>query len=355
VVHTAGVLDDGTIGALTPERLVSVLRPKAEAAWHLHQLTADRRLDAFVLFSSVAGVLDGAGQANYAAANVFLDALAAHRRAAGLPGTSLAWGLWATVGMASALGEADVERIRRSGVAPLPTADGLAAFDAAVTSDAPALVPVRLDLAAVRNRPSGVPEVLRGLVPAAAPAPAPAATGAAEPPLAERMATLDPAERETALLELARAEVAGVLGHGGAAAIDPEKGFGPLGFDSLAAVELRNRLTAATGLRLPATLIFDYPTSRALAGHLAGRLAPAEPVRPARSLDQELTAVRETLERAEADAAEYTRVAARLRELTTLWSERRPDGEPSADTDDLGSATADDIFGILDAELEPHP
>ncbi|NEC92810.1 beta-ketoacyl reductase, partial [Streptomyces sp. SID12501] len=135
VVHTAGVLDDGVIGSLTAERLSAVLRPKVDAAWNLHELTRDLGLSAFVMFSSAAGVFGGAGQGNYAAGNVFLDALAAHRNAQGLAGTSLAWGLWAeTGGMGAALGAEDVSRLGRGGVSALTAAEGLALFDAAPAS-----------------------------------------------------------------------------------------------------------------------------------------------------------------------------------------------------------------------------
>ncbi|MFF8729241.1 SDR family NAD(P)-dependent oxidoreductase [Streptomyces sp. NPDC015171] len=270
VVHTAGVLDDGLIGSLTPARLDTVLRPKADAAWHLHELTRDRELSHFVLFSSAAGTLDASGQGNYAAANAFLDALAAHRAGLGLPATALAWGLWSGGGMGAALGTADVQRIERSGIGALDPDEGLDLFDAAVAAGSPALVPVRLDTAALRRRGDDLPAVLRTLA---------GVTRRADRDdrartLGARLAELPAADHEHTVLEAVRTEVAAVLGHAGPAAVEPRRAFTELGFDSLAAVELRNRLNAVSGLRLPSTLIFDYATPAALAAHLLERLLP---------------------------------------------------------------------------------
>ncbi|MEV4744375.1 type I polyketide synthase, partial [Streptomyces sp. NPDC049555] len=275
VVHTAGVLDDGVIGSLTPERLSGVLRPKADAAWHLHRATEDLDLDAFVVFSSVAGVFGSAGQANYAAGNAFLDALAAHRRAAGLPAVSLAWGPWAQAnsGMTGTLSEAGIERIARSGMPALTTEQGLALFDAALGAGEPLAVPVRLDLAALRAY-GDVPPLLRGLVRSRtrrASAVAPAG-GAAASGLVARLAGQPEEQRREALLDIVRAQIALVLGHADGATVDPARAFQDLGFDSLTAIELRNRLGKATGLRLPATAVFDYPTAHALVGHLHDEL-----------------------------------------------------------------------------------
>nr|ANH11409.1 SceN [Streptomyces sp. SD85] len=281
VVHTAGVLDDGLIGSLTPARIDAVLAPKADAAWHLHELTQGQDLANFVLFSSAAGTLDATGQGNYAAANVFLDALAAHRRAAGLPAVSLAWGLWDQPGgMGGQLDEADRQRIARAGIGALDPADGLALLDAALLTGAATLVPVKLDLAALRRRADDVPAVLRGLVAAPPRREASGGSGAADAggaPLALRLETLPAADHDHAVLEAVRAEVAAVLGHDGAASVEPRRAFTELGFDSLAAVELRNRLNAVSGLRLPSTMIFDYATPAALAGHLLTRLVPDRP------------------------------------------------------------------------------
>ncbi|MER6468861.1 type I polyketide synthase [Streptomyces collinus] len=268
VVHTAGVLDDGVVASLSAERLDAVLRAKADAAWHLHELTLDQPLAAFVLFSSSAGVLGAPGQGNYAAANTFLDALAAHRRAAGLPAVSLAWGPWAARGMGERLGEAELRRLGRNGFPPMTTEQGLSLFDSALTANEALRVLVRLDLPALRatDAASGpLPPMLRGLVP-------PARRAAGHPPVdGSRHALLAgrPAEeRRQELLGLVRTEVARVLGHPSADSVAADQAFKDLGFDSLSAVELRNRLKAVTGLRLPATLVFDHPSATAVADHL---------------------------------------------------------------------------------------
>ncbi|WP_344138148.1 type I polyketide synthase, partial [Saccharopolyspora halophila] len=264
VVHTAGVLDDGVVESLTPERVDDVLRPKVDAAWHLHELIEDSA--AFVVFSSAAGTFGNAGQGNYAAGNAFLDALVRNRRARGLPGASLAWGAWAQAGMAS-------EQVSRPGMPALPVSEGLELFDAALSAAEPVLLPVRLDLPAIRAR-GEVPPLLRGLVRGRRPR---AGSGArAAESLATRLSGMTEAERREVLLDLVRGEVAGVLGHADGKAIDPSRAFQDLGFDSLTAVELRNRLGSTTGLRLPATLVFDYPNSAVLAEHLRDELLGAE-------------------------------------------------------------------------------
>ncbi|MEU5952063.1 type I polyketide synthase [Streptomyces sp. NPDC047525] len=277
VVHVAGVLDDGVIESLTPERIDTVFRPKVDAARHLHELTRDLDLSAFVLFSSAAGTFGNAGQANYSAANAFLDALAQHRRAQGLPATSLAWGLWADAsGMTDELAETDRGRLARAGVAGLSAEEGLRLFDAALALPSAVAVPMRLDLAPLRARPEAVPALLRALVRTARPEAAKADGG-----LAARISALPLEERLPAVLDLVRTCVAAVLGHASGAAVEAERAFDELGFDSLTAVELRNRLDAATGLRLPATLVFDYPTPLALAKHLRATLLGDDETRTA--------------------------------------------------------------------------
>ncbi|MEU1486920.1 type I polyketide synthase, partial [Streptomyces sp. NPDC005752] len=274
VVHLAGVLDDGLVTDQTPERLDAVLRPKADAAWNLHELTRDADLAAFVLFSSAAGTVDGAGQSGYAAANAFLDALAAHRASLGLPALSLAWGFWEQrTGMTAHLTDADVERMTRAGVRPLPTEEGLRLLDTALASDEPLLLPIGLDLRALR-RADGVPALLRGLLPA--PVRRAAAARAAGSSLADRLAALGAAERDAELMELIRTQVAAVLGHGSDMVLDPRRSFREAGFDSLTAVELRNRLGGAVGLRLPATLVFDHPDADALVRYLRTELLGAD-------------------------------------------------------------------------------
>jgi pimaricinolide synthase PimS1 len=296
VVHTAGVLDDAMIGSLTEARLDGVLAPKLDAAWALHELTADADLAAFVLFSSAAGLVDGVGQANYAAGNTFLDALAEHRRDLGLPATSLAWGLWSpdegeALGMGATLSKADLNRIARLGLVPLTVSESLAALDAALATGAPAVVPTRVDRAALRAR-EDIPALLRGLAPIGRRRAAATISGELTPErqFAERFAPLSEADRDRAVLDLVRTHVAAVLGHDSAGAISPSRPFGEIGFDSLAAVELRNVLDSVTGMRLPATLVFDHPTPRALAEHIVTRLAglaPAKPIAPVSVTDPE--------------------------------------------------------------------
>ncbi|MER6694788.1 SDR family NAD(P)-dependent oxidoreductase, partial [Streptomyces minutiscleroticus] len=276
VVHVAGIVDDGVIEALDDTRWDKVLRPKVDAAWHLHELTAGLDLAAFVLYSSASGVLGGAGQGNYAAGNAFLDGLAAHRRTLGLPAVSLAWGLWAeSAGMGGRLSDTDLARMARLGTRPLTAEQGLALFDAALTADRAALVPMRLDAAAVREE--DLPPLLRDLTPAGRTRPLRrAAAGGSENTagtLVRRLAALPATERTETLLALVRDTAAAVLGHASADGVDARKAFKELGIDSLTAVELRNRLGAATGLRLPATLVFNHPTPTALAAHLLTELA----------------------------------------------------------------------------------
>ncbi|MEV5504793.1 beta-ketoacyl synthase N-terminal-like domain-containing protein, partial [Nonomuraea fuscirosea] len=254
--------------------LHKVLASKAVAAWNLHELAGD--VDAFILYSSAAGVLGDAGQANYAAANVFLDALAAHRKARGLPAQSLAWGFWEQRSAMSAhLGDADVARMERSGARGLSSGEGLALLDAAMTIDEALLLPIHLDL----PRAADVPRLLDGLVrrPARRGAAAGAAPGGAAAALERQLAALPEPERDELLLKLVKAQVAVVLGHSGTDSVSAQRVFTEIGFDSLTAIELRNKLNAATGLRLPSTLVFDYPTPLALAGHLKERLLGAAP------------------------------------------------------------------------------
>ncbi|GLW72094.1 polyketide synthase [Kitasatospora phosalacinea] len=268
VVHTAGVLRDGTFAGQSAERFDAVLAAKADAAWHLHELTKCHEPAAFVLFSSAAGVLGAPGQANYAAANSFLDALAAQRAADGLPAQSLAWGQWA---LADSMGGTG-----RGAADALSAEEGLALFDEAAARDEAVLVPIRLDLAALRADPDAFPDRLRGLVPAAVRRPAAADRQAGAEPLRARLAGLPRAGQLAALTDLVRVHVAAVLGHAGAELVDADRVFKDLGFDSLTSVEVRNRLTAATGVRLRVTVVFDHPTARDLAEHLHGEIFGAD-------------------------------------------------------------------------------
>ncbi|MEO3765810.1 type I polyketide synthase [Streptomyces sp. B5E4] len=362
VVHAAGTVADGVLDSLTPEAVDRVLAPKAAAAWALHELTRalPRPPAAFVLFSSFAGTGGSAGQSNYAAANAFLDSLAHHRRAAGLPATSLAWGLWESAsGITGALDAADRARIGRTGVAPLATAEALALFDAALAFPegrrSPALAPVRLVPARLRALAAAgeLPALLRRLVQApAAPGAAPAAAEPADD-LVARLSALPEAEQEAALLELVRAQVADVLGHADRAQIDAERGFKDLGFDSLMAMELRNRLQRATGTRLRATLVFDFPAPAAVAAHLRERLDLGT-AGPAQALLGELDRLEESLTvlagSAAALGADRGRITVRLRGLLARWHDEPQDPgttEPES-RGDLDAATDDDLFDLVE-------
>ena len=272
VVHAAGALDDGVIDSLSGERLDGVLAAKLDAAWHLHELTEGLDLRGFVCFSSAAGTFGNPGQGSYAAANAFLDALAAYRRARGLAGSSLAWGAWEqSAGMTGDLDEAARSRMGRLGVLTLTPREGLELLDAAERVDRALLLPMRLDLGRMRSLAASsgvVPALLRDLVRA----PARRASRGGGGALARRLERLSEPERERAMLDLVRGEVAGVLGHASAESVPAGRAFTELGLDSLSAVELRNRLAESTGCTLPATLVFDYPTPAALAEYLLGEL-----------------------------------------------------------------------------------
>ncbi|GCD95691.1 polyketide synthase [Embleya hyalina] len=276
VVHAAAAVDDTVVDALTPERLAAVFRPKVDAAVHLDELTRDAPLAAFVLYSSAAGVLGTAGQANYAAANTFLDALAARRRAHGLPATSLAWGPWAQPSeLTRRVKSADRERMVDAGIQALSTAEGMAVVDAALRTDTALFVPLRIDLDAFARRLAGTapPPLYRGLIRAPLRRAVGAGAGTGDgADLAARLAAEPPAERTRILLDLVRTQAAAVLGHADGDAVGPGRPFRELGFDSLNAVDLRNRLAAGTGLRLPVGLIYDHPTPGAVARHLRTRL-----------------------------------------------------------------------------------
>ncbi|MFD6947793.1 type I polyketide synthase [Streptomyces roseolus] len=272
VVHLAGVLDDGLLADQTPERVDRVLRPKADAAWNLHDLTRDLDLSAFVLFSSLAGVIGGAGQSNYAAANAFLDSLAQHRAARGLPATSVAWGLWAQAsGMTGDLDEADLQRIARAGFRPVTSEQGPAILDTALGLGSPALVATPLDITALREKAAQAPLLLTTLAKAPGrPTARNSAVAAGDP--AEVLAGLPEERRLGYLTDLLRAEIGAVIGHADPSAIPLDLPFPGLGFDSLTSVELRNRISTVTGRRLPASLVFDHPTPAALAAHLCALL-----------------------------------------------------------------------------------
>ncbi|MEG3631677.1 type I polyketide synthase [Streptomyces poriticola] len=329
VVHSASVLDDGVIAALDPDRLDTALRPKADAAWHLHELTRHLDLSAFVLFSSVAGTFGGLGQGNYAAGNAFLDALARHRRAHGLPATSVAWGWWAERAAKSGHGTDAEAPVAVNGMTPLTEDHGLALFDAACRGDEPFVVAGALHLRSLRAAADELPAPLRGLVRAPARRAAAQAAGTSTPTVAGELAGRPPAQREAFLVDLVRDETALVLGHTGRDDVPAHHRFLDQGFDSLAALKLRNRLAAATGLRLPPTLVFDHPTPTELARHLLAELAPPADAKPPAFDDEdaatavlvleELGQLDEAITGLPADGPERTRIAGLLADLLARW------------------------------------
>ncbi len=372
VVHVAGVTDDAAVTSLTEDRLGAVLRPKVDAAWLLHELTRGLDLAEFVTFSSTSGTFGAAGQANYAAANVFLDALAVYRRAQGLPGLSLVWGPWAERStLTGDLTEADWARIGRDGVRALATGDALALFDTArvmtQTVQEPVLVALRLDRAQVnkRNAAGLLHPRMRSLVEGSEAVSATArrpdtrteVTGRAPASsYAERVRALPEAERRRALLDLVRTHTATALGEGTAEDIEPDRGFTDLGVDSLAGLDLQEKLLAATGVDLPSTLIFDHPTAAALADHLCARLGGtadgAVSAGPALAEVDRLEAFLASFV-ATADAGARETVAHRLLDLVSRWpGDAGAEDRVGTDDDgpraaDLASASDDELFEVL--------
>jgi acyl transferase domain-containing protein len=361
VVHTAAVLEDATVEALSARDVDAALGPKADAAWHLHELTRDLPLSMFVLFSSVAGLIGNAGQGNYAAANAFLDALAVHRSELGLPAVSIAWGLWdAPSSMAGKLTGTDVARMARAGIAPMDADRGLAGFRAALSATDPVVVAAHWDLAALRERAANdtLPPILRSLTPAPRRAPAPASRAAAAPgaerprtthntDLAARLAPMTREDGMKLVVDLVRSHVAAVLAHSSPDAVDVRRALSEMGFDSLTAVELRNRLDAATGLRSTATVAFDHPTVTALAEHIHSVLAPAPP-----SPEDVLRAVLDTIRPRLPDQDDGARgaVVALLHNALAQWDHSGADGAPALQ-DKIHAASDDEIFALLDNEI----
>ncbi|TDV56121.1 type I polyketide synthase [Actinophytocola oryzae] len=349
VVHAAGVLDDATIEGLTPKHLDTVLRPKLDAALNLHELTRDMDLAMFVLFSSAAGIIGAPGQANYAAANAAVDALAQHRRAAGLPATALAWGLWEQAsGMTGHLDDADLARLRRAGTLPLSTEEGMALFDTATGLDRAVVVPMKMDVGALQAEGRPLPPLLQGLVRVRRTAQS--ADPAQASALRARLAGMSAAEQDRTLLELVNANVAAVLGHTGTDAITRHRAFTELGFDSLTAVELRNRLNAATGLRLTATLVFDYPTPGALAKQLGSELVEDGAEAGQSRVDAllgELDRVATAALAAAVDGQAHGLVVARLRSLLAGATDDNEDGAQDVQAK-LASSTDDELFDFIE-------
>ncbi|MFE2189067.1 type I polyketide synthase, partial [Streptomyces sp. NPDC059455] len=341
VVHTAGALADATVEHLDAEAMATTFAPKADAAWWLHELTQDQDQDLtlFTVFSSLAGVLGSAGQANYAAANSFLDALITHRRRHGLPGTSLAWGSWErTSGMTRHLTQTDHDRLARAGLRPLTDEQGLEFFDGALATDLGQVVTATFDLPAI-GRSGAVPVLLRGLARAPLRTAVGADAGGAEP-WTERIATLAPDARERSVLASVIEQVAQVLGHPDPGAIEPDQAFKSLGFDSLTAVEFRNRLSAMTGLQLPATLVFDHPAAGAVTRYLLDQVSPA-PTAAGPDDDLDERELRRVLERVP---------VARFREAGVLETLLKLAGPDPARTPDAAEPDEAGLIDAMDAE-----
>jgi polyketide synthase 7 len=362
VFHAAGGLDDGLIASLTPQRVDAVLRAKVDGAWNLHELTRDLDLSAFVMFSSMAGIVGSPGQGNYAAANSFLDGLAAHRRAQGLAGLSVAWGLWEQASaMTQHLGERDKARMSRLGLAPLSTTQALQLFDDAMLTDRPMLVAARVDSAALADQRAELLPLLSQLVvarPTRRVIDETDTTAASMTSLVARLHGLSAEQRHDQLVDLVRSNAATVLGRQNAADINAGSVFQDLGFDSLTAVELRNRLKMATGLSLSPTLIFDYPTPIVLAEHLDSRLdvnttsaVEPNPMNRFNDIARELQAL---LDQPDWKPEDKTQLTTRIQALlTALSSHLDPYESYDSDDEDIQTATESQLFAILDEELGP--
>ena len=352
VVHAAGVIDDGVLESLTPERVDRVLAAKVDAAWHLHQLTSDIELSAFVMLSSIAGTLGSAGQASYAAANAFLDGLAEHRRALGLAGTSIAWGAWEQDGgLTEGLGQADLARLARAGIGLLSAEQGLALFDEALDVGDACVVAAQFERGRLRMQAQAgeLPALLSGLVTVPLRR---AQSSSAQRSLATRLAGVESSEHERIVLELVCGQIASVLGHATADAIQPRRTFKQLGFDSLASVELRNGLEAATGQRLIATLIFDYPTPAAVAEALLAEMVLEQG--DDRSLDLEMDRLEQALAAVHTDDSKRARAATRLQALlrSLNGAEANSAAEDVVSTEEaLQNASANEIYDFIDKQL----
>ncbi|MEU6184205.1 type I polyketide synthase, partial [Streptomyces coeruleorubidus] len=345
IVHCAGSLDDATFENQTPDRIRTVFAPKATAAWHLHELTRDRDVTAFILFSSAAATLGSPGQANYAAANAYLDALAHHRTTTGHPTTSIAWGPW-TTGMAATGDEADRRRLTGTGLVPIDEETGQALFDAAVSRSNPVMFPLPMDKAALRRHAAGpgLSPLLRDLVPQPVQSTTPTA---GRLPLSEVLSGLAPHEQKERVTQIVLRHTAAASGHESAEAIPMDEPFTDRGFNSLMAVELRGALDVATGLRLPATLIFDHPTPAALSDYLMTLLVPQQASTP--------DAIFAEIDRLEANLKQVgqghaAQVRSRLKSLVNAWESAGKDA-PDTEADELTSAGLEDMFDIIDDEL----
>ncbi|MCS0639894.1 SDR family NAD(P)-dependent oxidoreductase, partial [Streptomyces sp. LP05-1] len=373
VVHAAGTAEAGMLADTGLDAFAATVAAKSLGAWHLHELLGETELDAFVLFSSISGVWGGGGQAAYSAANAFLDGLAEHRRSRGLTATAIAWGPWAEGGMVADTG--DEERLRQRGLTVLRPDRAIAALHGAL-SDGDGTVTVadvdweRFIVPFTLSRPSALlsdlPEVRAALATGTAGRAGTAGhTGqAAEASaLREKLSGLSGGEQERLLVDVVCAHAAAVLGHSGSSAVEPDLPFRDLGFDSLTAVELRNLLTADTGLALPATLVFDHPTPEAIARQLWSELV-GEAGSSEVSVFSELDRLEAVISTAAAEETVRSGVRRRLRELLSLLNstgeqsrsgdpgDRGEDGRAPSDARRLADATVEDIFDLIDKDLE---
>ncbi|MEW2119044.1 SDR family NAD(P)-dependent oxidoreductase [Streptomyces sp. NPDC005474] len=348
VVHAAGVLDDGVVTELTAERIENVWSAKARGAVVLDEVTRSRDLAFFVVFSSAAGVFGAPGQGAYAAANAAADAVVAERRRLGLPGQALSWGLWAGTGMAAGLSDAEVRRLTESGFPPMSVDMSLALFDASLNHPATHLIPLIIDAGKL---PRPLPPLLAGFErPVARRSVSVAAPRTDTASLRGTLDAMSPQERLDHLTDLVVRSACAVLGHTDPRRVQAGQPFTDLGFDSLTAVELRNRLGAATGLTLPATVTFDHPTPLAVGRHLLDTLGSDGPGSAAAVVGQ-LDRLDSTLGEAHLDEADRTATVTRLRALATrLEAAAKPEGDESLG-EKLADASADEVVALLSMEF----
>jgi polyene macrolide polyketide synthase len=356
VVHAAGVADNGLVGSLTPQRVEAVWAAKAAGAWWLHEATAGLGLAAFVLFSSAGGLVLTAGQGNYAAANVYLDALAQHRHVNGLAGTAVAFGFWDVgAGMGRYLGAVDRQRMATQGLPVLDHQAGLDLFAQALDCGKAAVAALRVDTTALRARTDTIPALLRDLTPTHRPTATTHTTAGTDDAgeLAKRLGGMSAADQHEHLLDLVRGQIAAVLGHASAAEIAPDRAFSELGFDSLTAVEFRNALGGLTGVRLPATLVFDYPSPNELAEHLRAEIAPTA-VSGSQALLTDLERLAQTIGEIEVTEDVLEQIGGRLEILRARWTALRSTTDNGGETNqefNFDEASDEDVFTLLDNQL----
>ncbi|MBW0010513.1 MAG: SDR family NAD(P)-dependent oxidoreductase, partial [Pseudonocardiales bacterium] len=340
VIHTAGVLDDGVLTTLTQHHIDTVFDPKVNGALNLHDLTRDTELTMFVLFSSAAGLLGSPGQGSYAAANAYLDGLAHQRHTQGLPALSLAWGWW----------QHGQGRMSSEGQCSLSVDDSMALFDAALRTSETLLVPARIDLsglaADIVSHP--VPPLLRGLVRRR--------RGVAQDDpstresLTRRLLGLSEADQERIVLDLVRTHAAIVLGHPAGEATETLRAFKDMGFDSLTAVALRNRIAAATGIVLPVTVLFDYPTPAALSRLLREELCSGSMTTPT-SILADLDNLETALSGVSEDNGDRAAITARLQKIMSMWRDTALTEESSDVASRIQTATTSEVLEFIDQQL----